>query len=294
MNPETFHDALSLLPMDLIAETEARRRRPRIRPWVRPAAAAACVAIALTAFLAVPRQKTAQPIPEQAACDVPMAAAPAEIGTTQYETEEYVTRSLDAAAQFPGAFTPDGYTVLDHQAGAGDSAVFSKIFPDVPSLDAEAENILVGAVTDIVYTDDDAAPRTILTFRVSEVLKGEIPPNSLISVAQSGGYVRMKTFVDVYGTDHFPEITQEEIDTTLIRQSLMGAPLPEVGEEYVLFLSPRRTEGRLAGAYVIIGNFMGRYALDEDTGLYDRYRPEDIEFTDGPMTLDEVKDQLRQ
>ena len=46
MNADTLHDALTLLPEDLVAETgRAREHRPRTRRWVRLAAMAACLTL---------------------------------------------------------------------------------------------------------------------------------------------------------------------------------------------------------------------------------------------------------
>lgn len=48
MTAEKFHDALTLLPADLIAEADRKRReRPRVIPWKRYAAMAACFALVL-------------------------------------------------------------------------------------------------------------------------------------------------------------------------------------------------------------------------------------------------------
>ena len=48
MTGEQFHDALTLLPTDLIAQTdEIRCRKPKILPWKRYAATAACFALLL-------------------------------------------------------------------------------------------------------------------------------------------------------------------------------------------------------------------------------------------------------
>lgn len=49
MTAETLHDAISLLPSDLIAEADKKRyARPKIIPWKRYAAMAACFALVLS------------------------------------------------------------------------------------------------------------------------------------------------------------------------------------------------------------------------------------------------------
>lgn len=84
MNAEQFHDALTLLPEDLVANADAfRSRKPRITPLKRYAAMAACFAALLTSVIYVHslRQESA---PTEMAVAAPYSvmqdagAAPAE------------------------------------------------------------------------------------------------------------------------------------------------------------------------------------------------------------------------
>lgn len=181
-------------------------------------------------------------------------------------------------------------------------ACFTQIYPNLESIYDKAENVVVGTVIEVQYTDEDAKPRTIYSFQISEVLKGDIMPNTLISVAESNGYVRLSKFIEKYGADHFENLTEEEITNSVFLQSIEGAPLAAEGETYVAFLSEKKTEGQLAGAYVVIGNFMGKYVLNTASKLYERFTPStDPEFyvveasngrtisAEQPMSLDEIK-----
>lgn len=181
-------------------------------------------------------------------------------------------------------------------------ACFTTIYPNLESLYAKANNVVVGTVVDVQYTDEDAKPRTIYSFQVSEVLKGDITPSSLISVGESNGYVRLSSYIEKYGSDHFENLTEEEINNCVFLQSVEGAPIAAVGETYVAFLSEKKPEGRLAGAYAVIGNFMGKYVLNSELNLYERFTPStDPDFyvvntpnsrfitPEQPMSLDEIK-----
>lgn len=89
MNTETIHDALTLLPEDLIAEADALRRspKPKIVAWKRVLPSAACLAVILLSaailphFTGVNRLKENAAIaadfaiPEAAPADAPAAAA---------------------------------------------------------------------------------------------------------------------------------------------------------------------------------------------------------------------------
>ena len=60
MNAEQFHDALTLLPEDLVAQADKfRSRRPKIIPWKRYATVAACFAVLMTSAVFVYSRKSA-------------------------------------------------------------------------------------------------------------------------------------------------------------------------------------------------------------------------------------------
>ena len=69
MNPENIHDALNLLPDDLIAEADALRQNPgKTIPWKRLIPMAACFALVLGAmYVVLPNMATKDAAPEAAA-----------------------------------------------------------------------------------------------------------------------------------------------------------------------------------------------------------------------------------
>lgn len=69
MNPENIHDALNLLPDDLIAEADALRQKPRKTiPWKQLIPMAACFALVLGAlYVVLPNMATKDAAPEAAA-----------------------------------------------------------------------------------------------------------------------------------------------------------------------------------------------------------------------------------
>ena len=83
MTSEQFHDALTLLPEDLVANADAfRSRKPRIIPLKRYAAMAACFAVLLTSVIYVHSQRQKSAPTEMAAASYSVmqdaGAAPAE------------------------------------------------------------------------------------------------------------------------------------------------------------------------------------------------------------------------
>ncbi len=150
---------------------------------------------------------------------------------------------------------------------------FEKIYPDFASIYEDAASVVAGEVVEVQYLDEDAVPRTVYSFLVTDVWKGDVEADSLISVCESNGYIRLSTWISIYGEDGFENLTDAERASGVIRQSLCGTPLAEEGEDYVLFLGEREYEGSLEGAYAVIGDFMGKYVLDAGTGLYARFCP---------------------
>ncbi len=208
----------------------------------------------------------------------------------------------DNTVQFHNSFTIDEKTIIQNMAVAVD---FGIIYPDLRSVYNKAANVVVGEVMDVQYTDDEAIPRTIYAFAVSETLKGYIKENSLISVSESNGYVRVSAVIDAFGMAPYENITDEEIENGVVLQSLGGAPLPETGEQYIVFLGEQKQEGRISGAYAVIGNFMGKYILDQDTGLYSRFCPSEnpelytthdpvtsAVIQEEPMSLSEIREKI--
>lgn len=194
------------------------------------------------------------------------------VSTVVGETVEEERPLKDLTGSFRNTFSIEGRKIFQNQMIGAD---FAKIYRNIESLYHGAENIVYGTVRDIQYTDENAAPRTIYMFQVLDSLKGEIPADSLVSIGESNGFVRLQTFIDVYGKDHFGEISEEEVENGVIQQSVAGAPLPETGDRYVLFLGEKHTEGRIAGAYAVVGSFMGKYVLNPSTQLFARYQPSD-------------------
>ena len=83
MTAENLHDALNLLPSDLLTATDKLRRAPRTKtvPWIRVVSLAACVAVVICGsfFMWSPlRNKAAmaEPMMQQSVAEAPAAAAP--------------------------------------------------------------------------------------------------------------------------------------------------------------------------------------------------------------------------
>lgn len=105
MTVEELHDALTLLPADLVAEADRRRsRKPHVILWHRWTAMAACLVLVLSCGLLVQSQKTKQAFPEMASAAgqaAPMEAA-VEQGAPQAESEDSAPMARGSAAMDQG------------------------------------------------------------------------------------------------------------------------------------------------------------------------------------------------
>lgn len=166
--------------------------------------------------------------------------------------------------------------------------------PDMQSIYIrnEVKNVVFGTVEKVQFTDDNAQAHTVYSFAIEKVIKGELKTGDIISVAESGGFVRMSKYIEVYGDAHFPDMPEEQRQNGIMHQSYSGAPLTEVGQKFLLFLGdPLAETEREAGAYYTIGGFTGKYIMQSD-GLLARYEPEENFYSlidpgnaERPMTL---------
>lgn len=76
MTAEQLHNAIGLLPMDLVAQAEEARQRRKTRPWKKWAVFAASFCLVAGLALAVGRQQTKMEAADEAAPQQPMLAVP--------------------------------------------------------------------------------------------------------------------------------------------------------------------------------------------------------------------------
>lgn len=101
MTADHIHDALTLLPADLIAEVDKKRSgKPRIIRWKRVAAMAACFALVLcSALLCLPMFAGMGGSSEEAAAEAPMMQAPQEISGVRADPALPETQAAAAAEE---------------------------------------------------------------------------------------------------------------------------------------------------------------------------------------------------
>lgn len=180
-------------------------------------------------------------------------------------------------------------------------ACFSDYYRNIPELYEDADNIIIGIVESIVYSDKNADPISYCTINVVDSLKGNIT-NEKIVIKEKQGYCRLSQYIQKYGDEHFKDNLYENIQDIYFSYAVDGEPLVEVGDTFVYFLSPKLSDENYE-YYVPIAIYMGKYRLDEE-GLYSRYCPIDGMYdivnkermsvlSEGKMTLREIENEIK-
>lgn len=133
MNAEQFHDALTLLPEDLVAQADKfRSRRPKIIPWKRYAAVAACFAVLMTSAVFVYSRKSA-----------PTEMVAASYSAAKQEMADAAPQMETAAAEAPMVGT----------AGTGLGLFQTPSLPNVAEIDRSATIITSRSELETYFTE---------------------------------------------------------------------------------------------------------------------------------------------
>ena len=177
---------------------------------------------------------------------------------------------VDKTAKNIDRFTMDGYHVIGEVKGSTDM----EIYDNVAELYEKSTYIVYGGIEEIGYWDESGTGFTLCDFVIEKSYKGDLEPGDKISVLAAGGYYRLSKFVELNGKERFPDLTEEEIQSSVYKTAVMGAPLVEEGKKYLFFLGRISDEPPFPnGVYAEVGSFMGRfYYKDAETLM--RYTPE--------------------
>ena len=198
--------------------------------------------------------------------------------------ETTVTQDIVDKTVAVNSFHPKDYS---NKIEISSTLDFAKIYQNVDELYEDSQNVVYGKVKEIAYIDDSGAAITSYKFLIENSYKGSLKENDMISVLAVGGYVRLQKFIEVFGDAKFKDYSESKRNQTVIQENVMGAPLPQENEKYLLFLSdPIKDESPLPdGAYSEIGAFMGRYYDKENArngNTLSRYVPKDeLDFYGG-------------
>lgn len=124
-------------------------------------------------------------------------------------------------------FDPSQY----QQIGSFSSIIdLESLLPTLEELAEQSDNIVYGRVLSTQNYDQSGRGQTLYTFEIQRSYRGNLLPGDTISVVADGGYVRLSRYIAVNGSGHFEDMTQQEIDASMIYSApAMGALCPKRG-----------------------------------------------------------------
>lgn len=154
-------------------------------------------------------------------------------------------------------------------------ADFAEIYSDIPSLYNNAAYAIKGTIKSVEYVTISGLPWTQIKVNVSETFNGSIPMDNEITIMQFGGYIALQDQIEYWNDkDKFSNMTESEINNTMLRITSYGEEYPIVGEENIYFLVTAGDASLPSGSYERLGSFMGEFNLDSNNNL-SRYQPEE-------------------
>ncbi|MBR2717238.1 MAG: hypothetical protein IKD79_05830 [Oscillospiraceae bacterium] len=164
----------------------------------------------------------------------------------------------------------------------------SYLYPE--SLVPDSEYVVLGKTADVTFANAEGSAVTLYDVELEEVWlspggNGDVLiPGDRITVLQPGGYTPGDAFAAARGG------RQDMSADELVLQTVFGMPLPEVGDEYVLFLT-EATGSAFSGVYAVTGVWQGRFRINGER--VSRYRPpRHASYADSAETLDELRAQI--
>ena len=125
-----------------------------------------------------------------------------------------------------------------------------------------------GTVTDRYNAVSGGDAYTVYTIQVAEAYFGGPPVQETVTMVMAGGYVPLADIMEANNGDgSFSHVPEAEWETTLVHQSILGAIMPEAGEEYVFFLMP---DQGLSGYYYPFNDGQGILRFSASEGVYHR------------------------
>lgn len=151
--------------------------------------------------------------------------------------------------------------------------------PTFENVVAHSAAIVRAEVNHVDYTSINAQAWTVVHADIREVLSGDLCTGT-IDIYAYGGYISMKEIADGE-RERYADMTDEELENTIVHQGADWQVSPLVGEQYIFFLGAP-TDAMPADAYEQLGWKFCQMLVGEDETLY--YTP----YTEDGPTADRV------
>lgn len=131
-----------------------------------------------------------------------------------------------------------------------------------------ADAAVRGTVADSSNVVYEGSAYTAYTIQVTQSYFGDTQTGGTVTMLMAGGYLPLANVIQANDmAERFSQIPEAEWDTTLVHQSILGAVMPEEGEEYVFFLTE---DNRFSGCYYPFNEGEGILYYNASEGVYHR------------------------
>ncbi len=122
---------------------------------------------------------------------------------------------------------------------------------------------VIATVNGYDYTSIGQSAWTVINVTVDEVLEGDVQSDAPLLIYTWGGYIPLRTklgdSIDAHGTN----MTDEEIDNTVVYEYSDSSALPQVNEKYVFYLVDGN-DSMPEGSYERLGGIYGQAKVSAD------------------------------
>ncbi|MCR5791598.1 MAG: hypothetical protein K6G65_00370, partial [Lachnospiraceae bacterium] len=160
---------------------------------------------------------------------------------------------------------------------------------EIDILGEEATHVIKGKVTEVNYVFLAGDARTAYNVLVEESYKGDLQKNDLITVYKDGGYIPLRTMIELNGDAfRYEGVSQEAIDSTIVHEVVDGEEEPYIGEEGVFYLLHNYSSFLPEGAFERV-NGIGSQLEAESKNIFIQT---DEEREEKEVTLKEIKESV--
>lgn len=232
------------------------------------------------------------------------ASVPPEPEADLTDPSQSSSSGSDMSVQLEQCLTPADIDGKEIQSVYAQSNRF-KPYDTIAQLCSDAEQIIRGVIRDVSYYYEYNSPssHTMMNVTVEEVLYGDLQIGDTVSACKGGGFMPLKdAYPDIQARN--PDLTDQELENTVLETISDGDPHPSAGQEVLLFLC--KDASAPYNAWAVISGYEGQFTKEDD-GLYRRHYEErdysqpsaktrtfaDPDTANQPFTLNQLRDQIQ-
>lgn len=161
------------------------------------------------------------------------------------------------------------------------------ISSDLNVMEKNSDEVVEGTIKEVTYVVIDGDGWTKVDLDINTSIKGNLRAGDMVSVYQLGGYVPLADHIKFYDDAfRYSDLSDNEINNTVLKETVDGEQLPKVGEKAIYFLEKFSNNSILDGQF---GRTRGQSSelKYSENGKYIYYRDENE--TKREVSLNNIK-----